>query len=159
MWHWTSKVTSLWNIIFKIQGYVFFLVNYTTHREKCIKHKSTLMNYYKANTFMTTFQNKNKIFSVAHKSPICLFLFITPSLYPEVRTSLTFYCFFIAYYFCVPKQWSLILSIFKLQINGSLSCIFFYAFFFYSVLYICESFILLHLAKFLHFQLLLSIPS
>lgn len=64
---------------------------------------------------MTTVQIKNKTLSAPQKSPICLFLFINP-LHPEVTTSLTCIIFvsllfFIAYYFYIPKQCGLLLSI------------------------------------------------
>lgn len=66
------------------------------------------MNY-KADTFMTTVQIKNKTWSALQKSPKFFFLFINPPLYSEVTTSLTFIItisllFFIAYYLCSPKQ-------------------------------------------------------
>lgn len=101
------------------------------------------MNY-KVDTFMTAVQIKNKTLSALQKSPKCFFLFINPPLYSEVTTSLTFIItisllFFIAYYLCSPKQWSLIISIFELHINGSLLCIFFYVLLFYLALYICEN--------------------
>lgn len=92
---------------------------------------------------MTIVQIKNKILSVPHESLTSLPLFIIPPLHPKGTASLTFIIiyllFFIAHYFCIPKQRSWILPIFELHINGSLPCILFCVLLFYSALYICES--------------------
>lgn len=97
------------------------------------------MNYYNVDTFITIVQITNETLWVPHESLISLPLFINRPLHPKVTTSLTFIIyllFFIAHYFCISKQCSLILPIFELHINGSLPCILFCVLLFYSALYI-----------------------
>ena len=122
---------------------------------------SHFMNYYKAETLMTNVCVKNKMSATQEVSHMPFPAHKPPSL-PR-KLNFYYYCFlafFIAYYFCIPKQCSLIWYIFKLHINGSLPCFFFLCpAFLFGIMCLHESSMLLHWAEFLHFWMLSGIPS